>query len=60
MIITSECEKCIHSVLDESNKAKIKIYCKVKDKTYHWGQCIPCDHKEEKKDGRKESGIYIK
>ena len=41
MIITSECEKCIHSSINESNKAKIKIYCKVKDKTYYFGQCIP-------------------
>ncbi len=49
MIITSECEKCIHSSLDESNKAKVKIYCNVKDKTYYWGQCIPCDYKETKK-----------
>lgn len=43
MIITSECEKCIHSIIDESNKAWIKIYCTAKDKTYYWGQCIPCD-----------------
>ena len=42
MIVTSECEKCIHSVLDESDKSKVKIYCKVKDKVYYWGQCIPC------------------
>ncbi len=51
MIITSECEKCIHSSLDESNKAKLKIYCQIKDKTYYWGQCIPCGYKEIKKDG---------
>lgn len=51
MIVTSECEQCAHSVLDESNKAKIKIYCKVKDKTYHWGQCIPCSYKELKRNG---------
>lgn len=49
MIVTSECEKCIHSVLDESDKSKVKIYCKVKDKVYYWGQCIPCDYKEFKK-----------
>ena len=49
MIVTSECEKCIHSVLDESDTSKVKIYCKVKDKVYYWGQCIPCDYKEFKK-----------
>lgn len=46
MIITSECEQCIHSVINEEDKARVKIYCKVKDKTYYWGQCIPCDYKE--------------
>lgn len=48
MIITSECEKCIHSIIDETNKAKIKIYCDIKDKTYYFGQCIPCECKELK------------
>ena len=48
MIITSECEECIHSIIDETNKARVKVYCKVKDKTYYFGQCIPCDHKEKK------------
>ena len=37
MIITSECEECIHSTIDETDKAKIKIYCNTKDKTYLWG-----------------------
>lgn len=46
MIITSECEQCIHSAINEEDKAKVTIYCKVKDKTYFWGQCIPCDYKE--------------
>lgn len=46
MIITSECEQCTHSILDESDKAKLKIYCQIKDKIYYWGQCIPCDYKE--------------
>lgn len=49
MIITSECERCIHSTLNGSDK--LKIYCKVKDKFYYWGQCIPCEYKEFKKDG---------
>lgn len=50
MIITSECERCIHSVINEEDKAKVKVYCKVKDKTYYWGQCIPCEYKETKKE----------
>lgn len=50
MIITSECENCIHSVIDESNKSRVKIYCNIKDKTYYFGQCIPCEYKEMKKE----------
>lgn len=54
MIITSECEQCIHSTINEENKARIKIYCDMKDKTYYWGQCISCDYKEVKKNTQKE------
>ena len=50
MIITSECEQCIHSVINEGNKARVKVYLKVKDKTYYWGQCIPCEYKEKRKE----------
>jgi len=50
MILTSECEQCIHSIICEEDKAKIKIYCNVKDKTYYWGQCIPCEYKEKRKE----------
>ncbi len=48
MILTSECEQCIHSIVNDSDKAKVKIYCDIKDKTYYWGQCIPCEYKELK------------
>lgn len=46
MIITGECEQCIHSTIDETDKARVKVYCNIKDKTYYWGQCIPCEYKE--------------
>lgn len=49
MIITSECEECGNSIINDSNKARITIYCKAKNKTYYWGQCIPCDYKEKRK-----------
>lgn len=55
MILTSECEQCIHSIINEEDKARIKVYCKVKDKTYYWGQYIPCENKDIKKQiGRKK------
>ena len=50
MIITSECEKCIHSIINEESKARVKVYCSVKDKTYYYGQCIPCEYKEKRKE----------
>lgn len=49
MIITSEYEQYIHSVINEEDKAKVKVYCRVKDKTYYFGQCVPCDYKEIKR-----------
>lgn len=49
MIITSECEQCIHSIINEEDKAKVTVYCRVKDKTYFWGQCIPCDHQKKRR-----------
>ena len=49
-INSTECTTCKNGLLDDSNKARIKIYCKLKDKTYYYGQYIQCDDKE-KKDG---------
>ena len=43
MIITSQCETCIHGTIDETNIARIKVYCDVKGKTYCYGQCVPCN-----------------
>ena len=43
VICTSECEKCKNCTLDESNKARIKIFCSVKERWYWFGQMIDCD-----------------
>jgi len=48
IIITSECESCVYGNVDDSDKAKVMIYCKAKDKTYYYGQYIPCEIKKEK------------
>lgn len=50
MILTSECETCAHSTIIDDDKARIYVYCKVKDKKYLWGQCIPCEYKEIKRE----------
>lgn len=49
MINTSECEHCQHGTIDDSNKARVTVYCDVKEKTYMYGQCIPCEDKEKGK-----------
>ena len=48
MIITSECEFCIYGTVDDSDKAKVKVYCSYKDKTYYYGQYISCDNKRKR------------
>lgn len=46
IIDTKECESCIYGVLNESNKARILIYCKARNKNYSFGQFIPCDERK--------------
>lgn len=49
-ILTSECEKCVHGTLIDSDKAKIKIFCDDKNKYYYYGQYVPCDKKTKIKE----------
>ncbi|WP_285945794.1 hypothetical protein [Thomasclavelia cocleata] len=49
MIITSECEQCPQSIINDEDRARVTVYCRIKDKTYYYGQCIPCDDKEIRK-----------
>ena len=51
MILTSECEECIYGIIDDSNKARVKVKCIQKEKEYYYGQCIPCDSKRKRKLG---------
>lgn len=50
MILTSECEKCKYGTVDNSDRAKVKVYCSYKEKFYYYGQCIPCDNKKNIKE----------
>ena len=45
IIIGKECEDCKFATIDESDKGRITVYCVARDKTYYWGQCIPCEDK---------------
>ena len=46
-ITTNECEKCKYGTVDYTDKAKLPVYCSYKDKTYVYGQRIPCDYYED-------------
>ncbi len=45
MILTSECKECVYGIIDETNKARIKVRCRLKNKEYYYGQYIPCENK---------------
>ena len=55
MIITSECERCPQSIINDEDKARVTVYCRVKDKMYFWGQCIPCDYKGKRKKNEQDN-----
>ena len=50
MIITSECETCAYGIINDENKARVKVYCSDKEKEYYFGTCIPCDNYIKKKE----------
>lgn len=45
---TDECETCKYVIINEENKARIKVTCTLKNKTYNWGQYIPCNEYRKK------------
>lgn len=47
IICGKDCEDCMYGVFDESNKARVRIYCQPREKWYYYGQCIPCDQKQK-------------
>ena len=48
MIIAGvDCVDCVYSSVDDTNKARIKVYCDARDRSYWWGQNIPCDDKKK-------------
>lgn len=54
MIITSECEECDYGTVFDDEKSRTKVYCRDKDKTYYYGQCIPCENGKRRKIKHKE------
>lgn len=48
IIVGKDCKSCIHCSINEAIKSKIIVKCSVRDKTYIWGQCIPCKDRKIK------------
>ena len=47
IIAGKDCEDCRYSDIVEESKARIYVFCGIKDKRYFYGQNIPCDLKEK-------------
>lgn len=45
---TSQCENCKFCECDDSNPAKIMMYCRIDDRYRIFGSHLECDRKEEK------------
>lgn len=51
IICGKDCEDCAHfTSIDDTNPGRIKVYCDYSDRWRWWGQSIPCENKEVKKD----------
>lgn len=50
IICGKDCEDCIHNTaIDDENPGRIKVYCDYSNRWRWFGQCIPCENKEVKK-----------
>lgn len=49
LIKTSECRKCTHSHIDDTNKAKVIVRCDASGKEYIYGQYVECEVKKTRK-----------
>ncbi len=49
IIAGKDCEPCIHGIVKDQDKARVKVYCECKDREYYWGTCIPCEVRKVKK-----------
>lgn len=50
IIIGKDCEECVHCVIHEESKARVKVACQYRDgKEFFWGQNIPCENKVKRK-----------
>lgn len=50
IICTSECVHCVYCNLHDADKSRVKVFCKLKDKTYYYGQKVVCENYTKKND----------
>lgn len=48
ILVGKECETCIYSTFDESDKSKIIIKCDAKGKALIYGSYVPCSEYHKK------------
>lgn len=54
IIVGNDCEKCKYCTIEEESKARVYVYCEAREKKYIYGQCIPCDDREEIENAKRD------
>ena len=49
-ITTDECKECAYGEIIEESKKHIKVHCTYRNRTYFYGQRIPCEDKKRKEE----------
>ncbi len=45
IIAGQDCSNCQYAMIDDTDKARVRVHCDARDKQYYYGQCIPCEDK---------------
>jgi len=45
IIAGDDCKDCKYATVDDTDVARVIVYCDARDKKYYYGQCIPCEDK---------------
>lgn len=57
LIKTSECRKCAHSTIDDTDKSKVIVCCSASGKEYIYGQYIECELKKTRRSKTTKKGV---
>lgn len=60
IISTATCDKCVYGYIDDENKARVKVICNKREKTYYYGQHIPsCEDRQKKLEVKDEESSEV-